>query len=333
MLFVSVQYTICRQKIPVSFKSLSRYLKHVFMTWTVNDISDLTDKNVIITGANSGIGYATALELARKNATVILACRNPTKADNAIKTLKEQFPNGSYKYEHLDLSDLRSVKDFAHKMVKELKKLDILILNAGIMGTPTKTLTKDGFELHMAINHFGHFALAGYLSAILIKAPNPRIIAVSSQDAGSINLDDLDYKKGFYLPMAAYGSSKLANLLFIFELNRRLKNANSKISAIAVQPGWTQTNLQVSSPDAVSSWFLKSAGTVFAQTPAKGALPTLFAATSPDAKSGGYYGPGGLLGNGYPEIIAPPAAALNEVVAKKLFDISEMRTNSQFMFK
>ena len=133
--------------------------------------------------------------------------------------------------------------------------------------------------------------------------------------------------------MAAYGSSKLANLLFIFELHRRLKASNSKIAAIAVQPGWTQTNLQVSSPDAVSSWFLKSAGTVFAQTPAKGALPSLFAATSPDAKSGGYYGPGGLLGNGNPDIVAPPAAALNEVVAKKFFDISEMRTNSQFMFK
>eukprot|EP00834_Sanchytrium_tribonematis_P004283 NODE_202_length_13094_cov_1.571528.p5 type:complete len:307 gc:universal NODE_202_length_13094_cov_1.571528:7006-6086(-) len=303
--------------------------------WKVEDIPDLNGKICIVTGANSGIGYFTAFELGKKHATVICACRNKQKADLAIQEMKKLVPDGRYIYEHLDLADLHSIKDFSHKIGKEYKKLDILINNAGVMGAMTRLVTKDGFESHMGTNHFGPFALTAQLMPLLQKSSDPRIITVSSLNAstGSIPLDDMDYKKTTYFAMTVYGSSKLANLLFTFELDRRLKAAGSKVQAVAVHPGWSNTNIQNSS-DYVSSWLFKGLGMVFAQNADKGAWPSLFAATAKDIKGGLYYGPNGLLGlGGSPVETAPPAAAIDTTVAKKLFELSELRTNVQFLFK
>ncbi len=284
-------------------------------------------KNVIITGANSGIGFQTALELGKLNYSVWLGCRNKEKALKAIEELKLRVPEGKFYYEHLDLCDLHSVKEFSQKMNKEIKKLDILINNAGIMGVP-RTITKDGFELHMATNYFGHFALTAYLIPLLKKSQQGRIVNVASTDVGSLTIDDLDFKKNSYLPLTAYATSKLANLLFTFELNKRLAMTDIKITCVSAHPGWTNTNLQAHQ-DAVSNFLMKGVN-LFAQTVEKGAIPIVYAATSEDIKGGKFYGPGGLLG-GSPSICAPPAAALNEVLSKKLFELSELRTNVQFL--
>eukprot|EP00835_Amoeboradix_gromovi_P006817 NODE_900_length_3262_cov_0.670250.p2 type:complete len:303 gc:universal NODE_900_length_3262_cov_0.670250:679-1587(+) len=302
------------------------------MSWSSQDIPDLTDKNCIITGSNSGIGYNTALELGRKNATVILACRNKAKADTAIGLLKSEVPNGKFKFEFLDLGDLRSVKDFAHRITNDFKKIDILINNAGIFGGASKATTKDGFEFHMGINHFGHFALTAYLMPSLQKSQSPRIVVVTCAETGMVNLEDLEFKKTLYMPTTAYGASKLANLLFTFELNRRLQAVSSKIGVYAVQPPFTSTNLQTSSPDFISSWFMKGLN-VFAQPIEKGAQCSLYAATASGLKSGSLYGLGGFLGIGSPEEVPPPAAALDKTVAKKFFEVSELRTNIQFLIK
>jgi NAD(P)-dependent dehydrogenase (short-subunit alcohol dehydrogenase family) len=263
--------------------------------WTAEQIPDLTSKIAIVTGANSGIGYETALALARKGATMILACRNVEKGEAAVQQIVQKEPTAKAELMQLDLSDLGSVLSFTQVFANHYDRLDLLINNAGIMRTPFGK-TADGFELQFGTNHLGHFALTGLLLDRIIRAPQARVVTVSSggERFGKIDFDNLNAEKG-YDAGRAYGQSKLANLLFTYELQRRFEDAGVDAIAAAAHPGWTVTNLQVHWPT------LQILNPLIGQQPVMGALPTLYAATAPDIQGGDYYGPDGWLGlRGYP---------------------------------
>lgn len=256
--------------------------------WTL-DQHDLSDKIAIVTGANSGIGLETARALAERGAHVVLACRNPSKAAAAQADIEAGALQGGVECMPLDLSSLDSVAAFADAFRARFERLDLLINNAGVMAPP-KTLSADGFELQFATNHLGHFALTGRLLDRLLATPGARIVNVSSlaHRFGRMDLDDLAAEQG-YSKWGAYGRSKLANLLFTFELQRRLAAMNAPVQVMAAHPGWTATNLQ----DGIFGAGFFNA--IFAQTPARGALPTLRAALDPEAAPASYYGPKGVF--------------------------------------
>jgi NAD(P)-dependent dehydrogenase (short-subunit alcohol dehydrogenase family) len=242
-----------------------------------------------VTGANSGIGYEMARALARKEARVILSCRNKDKGEAAVRQIAQAYPEAKADLMQLDLSDLASVRRFADEFTSRYGRLDILINNAGIMRPPFGK-TADGFELQFGTNHLGHFALTGLLLALIIRTPQARVITVSSggERFGEIDFDNLNAEKG-YDGGRAYGQSKLANLLFTYELQRRFEDAGVDTIAAAAHPGWTVTNLQV-------HWrMLRVLNPFIGQKPEMGALPALYAATAPDVQGGDYYGPGGWL--------------------------------------
>ena len=258
--------------------------------WTSNAIPDQTGRVAIVTGANSGIGLETARALAGKGATVILACRSLEKAETAADVIRADRGPGVVEVRKLDLSDLESVRRFASAFVAVHDRLDLLIANAGVMMPPSRQQTADGFELQMGTNHFGHFALIDGLLAPTLATEGARIVVVASNahKAGVIDLDDLHWERRRFRRWISYGDSKLANLLFTYELQRRLEVAGSDVMANAAHPGWTDTNLARH-----NSLFDFFAGSV-AMVPADGALPTLYAATSEDARPAGYYGPSGI---------------------------------------
>jgi NAD(P)-dependent dehydrogenase (short-subunit alcohol dehydrogenase family) len=292
------------------------------MDWGADDIPDQSGRVAIVTGANSGIGYETALALARKGARVILGCRDPGRGREAEQRLRAAAPGAEIRFVPLDLGSLASVADFAKRIASEAPKLDLLCNNAGVM-VPPYGKTADGFELQFGTNHLGHFALTGRLLPLLRKAQAPRVVAVSStaHRMGSIDFDDLQWERKRYSPWRAYGQSKLANLLFARELARRIAARGEPLVSAGAHPGATQTNLQQ------HSGFSRFAVKLFSQAPPGGALPTLYAATAPGVSGGDYFGPGRLM-----ELVGPPKPAYSSpaskdmAVAARLWEVSERLT-------
>jgi NAD(P)-dependent dehydrogenase (short-subunit alcohol dehydrogenase family) len=283
--------------------------------WTASDLPNLRGRNAIVTGANSGIGRVAAHELARAGASVTLAVRDVKKGEEAASTMM-----GDVQVRHLDVANLSSVKAFA---ADTTGTVDFLIDNAGIMATPPQR-TVDGFEMQFATNHLGHFALTN----LLLPQISDRIIVVSSDlhRRGRIVLDDLNWERRKYKPWDAYSQSKLANLLFVLELARRLHEARSTVRAIGVHPGYAATNLQGKSSSRVTNVLGVLANKLIAQKESMGALPTLYA-TVADVASGSYVGPDGFQHmRGYPSLNTPASQALDATMAGLLWDVSEELT-------
>ncbi len=287
--------------------------------WTAADLPDLGGRTVIITGANSGIGLITARELARVGAHVVLAVRDQTRGRTAAASIP-----GSTEVRPLDLADLASVRAFADDWDGDV---DVLINNAGVMAIPERR-SVDGFEMQFATNHLGHFALTN----LLLPYVTDRVVTVSSSAhrMGRIVIDDLSWERRGYRAWAAYGQSKLANLLFTLELTRRLTAAGSPVRAFAAHPGYAATNLQAHTGNPVSSAVMAIANRVVAQSAAQGALPTLFAATQ-DLPSGSYIGPDGFQETrGHPTLVGRSAAATDLETAAALWTASEELTSTTF---
>ncbi|MEZ4454698.1 MAG: oxidoreductase [Nannocystaceae bacterium] len=294
--------------------------------WTQHDIPDQTGKVALVTGANSGIGLETARELARRGAHVILACRSRDRAEAALQDLEASLPGATFEFMALDLADLDQVRAFAEAFRARFDRLDLLINNAGVMVPPAST-TKQGYELQLGVNHLGHFALTGLLLDRLLATPGARVVNVSSMAhrSGKMDFDDLDFRGRGYRPWQAYGQSKLANLLFTFELARRLEAAGAGLIVAAAHPGWTATNLQQ------NAGFVQRLNPIFAMPPLGGALPTLRAATDPSVRPGDYFGPKGLFQTrGAPVRVGTNRAAKSLGDAARLWEVSEERTGVRF---
>lgn len=299
--------------------------------WTTTNILSLKGKTAIVTGTG-GLGYEDALALARAGATVIVAGRDTTKGQTAVKNIQASVTDASVSFEIIDLADLASVKAFADRMLGKLDKLDILVNNAGVMTPPTRKTTKDGFELQFGTNYLSHFALTAHLLPLLKKAKG-RVISLSSVAArqGKINFEDLQSEQN-YVPMTAYSQSKLACLMFAFELQKQSDANKWGITSIAAHPGLSRTTLLTSNAEGkgVASKLRTYAAFLF-QPVTQGALPTLYAATDPEAQAGGYYGPHALLETrGYPTNAKIPARALDTNVSEQLWQQSEKLAGVSF---
>ena len=295
--------------------------------WTAGEIPPQTGRTVLVTGANSGIGYQAALELARHGAHVLLGVRNLDKGQAALARLKQEAPGASAELAELDMASLASIRSFATSFQRPL---DLLINNAGVMALPKRELTQDGFERQFGTNHLGHFALTGLLLPQLLQTGSPRVVTVSSlaHRNGKINFDDLQSEKN-YVPWDAYNQSKLANLLFALELDRHAKAAGSRLRSIPVHPGISRTSIVDNGPGAVGLKMLalKVLAPFITQDDAAGALPTLYAATAPEAQGGVYIGPDGFKAfEGWPTVEQPRPQALDEAVARRLWTVSEELT-------
>lgn len=296
--------------------------------WNSNDVPDQNGRVAVVTGASSGIGYETARVLAEKNAKVIIAVRNLYKGEKAAEKIKTRHEKADLVIMELDLANLKSVKQFAESFKKEYEQLDLLINNAGVM-IPPYSKTTDGFELQFGTNHLGHFALTGLLLDLLKKTAGSRIVNVSSMahTQGNINFDDLNWGKRTYAPWNAYGDSKIANLYFTYELNRKMDSADKTPLVVAAHPGVTATDLQR------HSGLVSFLSNLFAQKIEMGALPTLYAAVAPDVKSGDYFGPSGFKEiRGYPKKVESNALSHDTTIANKLWDISEKLTGIPYNF-
>lgn len=305
--------------------------------WTEHDIPDLRGQRALITGANSGIGFETARALAQHGAEVILACRSEAKAREAMQQIRADVPQASLQFLALDLSSQASVRDMAARFLREHAQLHLLINNAGVMWLPpSKTL--DGFETQFGTNHLGHFTLTALLLPALRNTPGARIVTVSSlahQD-GQLHFDDLWLERD-YQRHKAYAQSKLANLVFAQELQRRLQAAAVPVLSVAAHPGISATNLTVPGVElrgsALLTRLVKWLTPLLGQSARKGALPTLYAATHNAVTGGDYIGPGGpreLFG--YPEKAYVTRRARNPELGKRLWDVSEQLTGVHFDF-
>ncbi len=306
--------------------------------WTAADIPSLDGRIAIVTGANSGIGYETAAELAAHGATVVMACRNPEKAGRAADELRKRNLKGRLDVMQLDVSDLDSVQSFAAAFRERYNRLDILCNNAGIMGGPQITRTKHGFETMFGANHLGHFALTAQLLDCLKATAGSRVVVVTSmahRNIKGLNLDDPNFEVTDYRLFDAYAKSKLANLTFCLELDRRLKAAGLDIRAVAAHPGYTATNITSgANPEGsrLKAFFVKLGDTLIAMPPPKGALPTLYAATVADIKGGEYIGPDGPFQfAGSPKPVKFKASAADPVAARRLWETSETLTGQSFL--
>ena len=304
-------------------------------TWGVADIGDLTGRIALVTGANSGIGYQTAAALAAHGAHVILACRDGEKARRARDKMESELERSSLELLHLDLADLVSVRAAAAAVLSEHARLDVLVNNAGVMGTPYRQ-TADGFELQMATNHLGHFALTGLLLDRIVTTERARVVTVSSHlhRMGRLRPDDIA-GAAFHNTWAAYATSKLANLLFTLELSRRLEAAGLPALALAAHPGWTRSNLAGSGAalggSRVRRKLARTAGSTLGQSAAGGALPVLCAATSSSVRSGQYIGPANLFGlYGPPRVARPSRQARDLQAAAQLWAASEDLTGVRY---
>ena len=293
--------------------------------WTAGDIPSQQGRTAVITGTG-GLGFIDALELARAGAAVILAGRNAAKGEQAVARILDLIPKASIRFEPLDLADLASVAALGTRLRDRGTPLELLINNAGVMVPPTRTETVDGFELQFATNYLGHFALTAQLLPLLRKGQDPRVVSLSSVAArnGQIDFANLNAEAGYH-PMRAYSQSKLACLMFALELQRVSDAAGWGITSVAAHPGVARTDLLHNGPGSRSVmgrtrsllWFLF-------QPVEQGALPTLFAATSPLAKQGEYYGPDRLVETrGHPTAARIPPQALDRAVAARLWDESE----------
>ncbi len=303
--------------------------------WTAAEIPDQSGKQAIITGANSGIGFHAARHLAKAGAEVILACRDMGKAEAARQRIVGETPSAKVITAWLDLASLDSIRHFAEVFLQQSKPLDLLINNAGVMALPRRRLTEDGFEIQFGTNHLGHFALTGLLLPSVLAAPAGRIVTVSSiaHRGGKIRFHDLQWKFG-YAPWPAYRQSKLANLFFGFELERKLQKGRYQASSIVVHPGVAKTNLFAAGPGASSVLMRKLSELVLflvAQSDEQGALPTLYGATSPDAEGGHFYGPDGFRQmKGWPVEVRAEAQAYNPSLAERLWAASEELTGVHY---
>lgn len=301
--------------------------------WTQIDIPDLLGKTIIVTGGNSGLGYESVKAFSLKGAMVVLACRNLAKGEKAKDEILKENPKGGIQVMQLDLSNLASVKVFAEQFKQKYSQLDVLMNNAGIMATPN-VKTDDGFEAQLGTNHLGHFALTGLLLDVLKATPVSRVVNVSSMahKAGKMDFNDLMFEKGRkFKPMRAYGQSKLANLLFTYELQRFFEANQIDSIAVAAHPGGSNTRL---ASHFENSRFMKLVSKIARgamQSAAKGALPQIRASVDRMVKGGEYYGPGGL-GEifGYPVLVKSNAASHNVEDAKKLWEVSEKLTGASF---
>jgi len=294
--------------------------------WTANDIPALAGKTAVVTGANSGLGYETALELARHGADVVLACRDERRGTDALERMRADAPGASLELSLLDLADLASVRKFAEAYAGERDHLDILVDNAGVMALAKRRLTADGFEMQFGTNHLGHFALTGLLLPQLLARPGGRVVSVTSfgHKVGRIKFDDLQAERS-YRKWLRYGQSKLANLLFIFELDRRARAAGSGLTAAVAHPGYANTNLQSGTSFQWSNFMAQSA--------ADGALPMLYGATAPDVQSGEFFGPGGFMEQrGAPTRVKAAKKAYNTDDARRLWAVSEELTGVTYQF-
>jgi NAD(P)-dependent dehydrogenase (short-subunit alcohol dehydrogenase family) len=305
--------------------------------WTANDIPDQSGQTVLITGANSGLGLRSAEALAAAGARVLLACRNAEKAATALDAVKAVATNVPPEVVALDLADLDSVRSCATQVLDDVERLDVLMNNAGVMAIPLRR-TAQGFEAQLGTNHLGHFALTGLLLPALLRADAARVVNTSSQAhrIGKMRWDDLQWEKG-YRKWLAYGQSKLANLLFTFELDRRAKLAGTPLVSAAAHPGYAATHLQAVGPEMAGNSLMARAVTmansVVAQPDTMGALPQLFGATSPTVRGGEYFGPDGAFeSRGYPTSVRASSAANDTAAAERLWSRSEELTGVTFDF-
>jgi NAD(P)-dependent dehydrogenase (short-subunit alcohol dehydrogenase family) len=295
--------------------------------WTNGDIPDQSGRVAVVTGANTGLGYHAAATLAQTGAHVVLAVRNLEKGNSALARIVAAHPDADVTLQELDLSSLASVRAAAAALRKAYPRIDLLINNAGVMWTP-KQLTDDGFEMQFGTNHLGHFALTGLLLSNLLPVRGSRVVTVSSMGhrmRAAIHFDDLQWEHS-YDRYAAYGQSKLANLLFTYDLQRRLAEHHENTIAVAAHPGASSTELARSVP-ALMKPFFAVAGTLLFQGAAMGALPTLRAATDPDVEGGQYYGPDGLgEQRGHPKVVSSSAQSHDEDLQRRLWTVSEELT-------
>jgi NAD(P)-dependent dehydrogenase (short-subunit alcohol dehydrogenase family) len=301
--------------------------------WTTADIPPQTGKTAIVTGANSGLGYYTALELARAGAQVIIACRNASRGLEAAAVINEKIPGARASFRKLDLASLASVASFAADITENFTSLDLLINNAGVMALPTRQTTEDGFEMQLGVNYLGHFALTGHLLPLLREAAKPRVVQLSSvaHRSGKIDFGDLQGTK--YAAWKAYNQSKLAMVIFALELQRRSAANGWNLLSVAAHPGISKTELITNGPGdkGIQGRFIAFFASILGQSAADGALPTLYAATSGLVVPGGYYGP-----TGFQEFKGPPGIAVVKpqgkdlASAKRLWEISEELTKTRY---
>ncbi len=295
--------------------------------WSESDVPDQQGRVAVVTGANTGLGFDTARVLAQRGATVVLAVRNLDKGKQAADRITAVAPGADVAVQELDLASLASVRSAAADLAAAYPRIDLLINNAGVMYTPYQQ-TADGFEMQFGTNHLGHFALTGLLLPQLLAAPGSRVVTVSSMGhriRAKIHFDDLQFERS-YDRVKAYGQSKLANLMFTYELNRRLAAANAGTVALAAHPGGSDTELGRNSPR-LMQLAMKPAAKIFAQSAARGALPSLRAATDQGATGGQYYGPDGIGEvKGHPRVVNSSAQSKDESLQKHLWSVSEELT-------
>lgn len=296
--------------------------------WTASDIPSQRGRTVVVTGTG-GLGFQCALALAGAGANVVIAGRSASKGASAVEQIRQRDPRAQVSFESLDLASLDSIEAFGQRLRNSLRSLDLLINNAAVMTPPRRMVTADGFELQLGTNYLGHFALTAQLLPLLSNGKEPRVVSVSSVAArdGAIDFDNLQSERR-YKPMVAYGQSKLACLMFAFELQRRSTAAGWGIHSIAAHPGLSRTDLL---PNGAGRW--SAAGMVrrflwfLFQPAAQGALPALFAATSPQARGGFYYGPDKLSETrGHPTVAKIPPQALDANTAARLWIESQRLT-------
>ncbi|TMG71133.1 MAG: SDR family NAD(P)-dependent oxidoreductase [Chloroflexi bacterium] len=310
---------------------MRRSHERVNTRWTAEQIPNQQGRTAIVTGANSGLGFIVARELARAGAHVIVATRDAGRGATAISEIKAAHPAANVDLAQLDLANLSSVRDFAQGFLGAGIRLDLLVNNAGVMAVPHR-LTPDGFELQFGTNHLGHFALTGLLMPAFNRQPGSRIVTVSSNNhkAGQMRFDDLQGEQR-YSRWGAYAQSKLSNLLFALELDRRLKAAGLPMISVAAHPGYSATNLQLNVMPRQLRFLARVANAAMAQSAEVGALPLLYAATYPDLPGGSYVGPDGPAEmRGYPTLVQPSDRAINVEDARRLWQISEKLTGVRY---
>ncbi|TVT61996.1 SDR family NAD(P)-dependent oxidoreductase [Amycolatopsis rhizosphaerae] len=302
--------------------------------WTADQMPDQTGRVAVVTGANSGVGLATARAFVAKGAHVILAVRDEIKGRQAMVQLEAEHPGAGVEVRLVDLADLESVRSFSHRLHGDHASLDVLVNNAGIMAPPRR-LSPQGQEMQFAANHLGHFALTGLLLDLLEAGSDPRVVTVSSPNhrKATIFFDDLTGARK-YSPMAYYNQSKLANAVFGWQLHSRLTAAGSPVRSLLAHPGYTATNLQTSAPVGMVRFLFGRVLKPLAQTPERGALPSLFAATAAQVAGGQFIGPGGRGElNGFPTQVELAPGAADEEIGRRLWDLSEGLTDVRYAFK
>jgi len=306
--------------------------------WTAEAMPDLSGKIVIITGANSGIGWEAALQFARKGAHTILACRSVDRAHDATRRILSLAPRAKVEAMQLDLASLASIRAFSDEFCRRRQPLHALCNNAGVVGIPYQ-LTADGFEMQFGTNHLGHFALTGLLMTPLLAPPNARVVTVASSShwlSGPIRFDDINWKHEAYSKWMAYAQSKRANLLFAFELQRRAQLSATGLASVGTHPGFTATDMLTTSArlnqSASQMWTARFTNRFFAQSAPRGALTTLYAATGSDIRGGDFVGPRWLMW-GPPVKTRCSAEVRDESAAARLWELSELLTGVKYCLR